>query len=257
MFRSILFVLMLLVATESWADFILLRDEHLDIVSKHTTGCLYHDSTAVLMPDGEVQGLNVQHCAKLQVLPGSKGDDFNVSDFGNVVILGGNIRTLSAAGYSTVDIFGGELWRLSTRHDSVVSISGGITTLLHLYADSVVSISGGTFGRIATHARSVVDISGGSFPDDVALYYHEDISCEGGEITFHGYDFRMSHCLVEDERIFGVGNLTGRWPDGTSCDVWITRNDGTIRVIPEPSTLILLTAAAVGLLAYVRRRRRS
>jgi len=62
---------------------------------------------------------------------------------------------------------------------------------------------------------------------------------------------------LDGDRVLGTGLLTGKWFDGTSWAIPIQKHDlgATIRVVPEPSTLVLLSIGAGGLLVFAWRRR--
>jgi len=251
-------VMALVVVRIGWANFTLNCDEHLDVISPHDVGHLNHRSTATIMVGGELRQLYVRDGAEVRVLSGGKVgpgvyaglyvDDIG-SATGSATILGGEVWTLYANDYSTVNVTGGEVWRLGAKAVSVISVSGGEVTNLHTHGSSNTDISGGIIGRLASDDRSVVDISGGSL---------NTLDCqEFSRVTFHGYDFfTTSPARLEDDQVVGYGRLSGKWFDGSSWTVNINRNDGRIRVIPEPSTLALLTFGALGLLAYGWRRRR-
>ncbi len=339
MFRSILIVLALFVATESRADFILVGDQHLEVVSSHAAGVLYDSSTADLVSGGSVKDVYVYDEALLQVLGGSIAGHgsgvydtgkmsmssgeihvLNVYDTGDVNITGGETTSwLYAHDASTVDISDGDIRLLSARGNSRIRISGG-KFYSHLQAwdsvhldisggvflrppslndTSVTNISGGYFlggGTICVADSSTLNVSGGTLSSGLHAMNASILSvsdCDFGSlqasgtstidvfsgssfdtlvvsgpstITFHGYDFRVLGGLrLEDGEVSGIhrgGTLIGKWPDGTPWAVSVggpSHTFATIRVIPEPTTLILLIIATAGLLAYSwsRRARRS
>ena len=169
---------------------------------------------------------------------------------------------------STINMSGGMAsYRLAACNSSTVNISGGATNWLGTYGTSTMNISGGSNGNGAQFYvcdSSTVNISGGSMPG-FSAYGTSNVNLSGGSvnwllacdtstITFYGQDFSLGAGLtLAGERVLGVGNLSGEWMDGTPMRVFINENDpgATIRIVPEPGTLAMLTMALVGLLALL------
>ncbi|MFO7902510.1 MAG: PEP-CTERM sorting domain-containing protein, partial [Pirellulaceae bacterium] len=83
------------------------------------------------------------------------------------------------------------------------------------------------------------DVSGGEV--DSLHAYHSST------VAFHARDFDFGPGLsLDGDRVLGTGNISGEWFDGTPWTVAITKNDSTIRAIPEPSALMLMAVALGG-----------
>ena len=256
--------LVLTVAGEARANFILTGSDHLDVTSSHSTGELWNSSTADVKASGQINSAYVNDDALLAV---SGGIVFNLYayDTSNVAFSGGSISCLKSYNTSSVAISGGSASLLYAYNTSSAAISGGDVNGLYALMTCSVAISGGDGDSLYSYdgASSVVisggtvsnmtidgsvDISGGSV-SDLEVYGTSSV------VTFHGYDFVATGGLtIDGQTVLGTGLLAGKWFDGTS---WMTSishhvSGATIRVVPEPATLSLL---ALGGLAMLRRKR--
>ena len=268
-------VVVLAVAGEGRADFVLFGTEHRDITSHHSKGILWDFSTADVKTLGHISSTAyVYDDAVLTISSGSVGGDVYAYNDSGVAVSGGtgdvygdlnaynNSRVAVSAGrvrggylnaYDTsrVDISGGsvETGYLNAYDTSHVDISGGsVDMLLSAYDTSRVDISGGNVGHLRAYNDNNVDISGGGV-DGLSAY-------DTSNITFYGTNFHAIDGLTLDgTMVLGTGLLMGKWFDGTSWITSISSHDSgaTIRAVPEPATLSLL---ALGSLVALRRRRR-
>ena len=156
------------------------------------------------------------------------------------IISGGTVYFLYAYESSTVDVSGGYVWGLFPKDSSSVNISGGTVEIISAYNSSSENISGGVVNSLSVISSGSAYISGGSVGELGVL--------RTSSATFYGRNFNISGGLVlNGDRILGTGTLTGEWMNGAPWMTTITANDSTatIRVIPEPATLLLFGLGAV------------
>ena len=130
---------------------------------------------------------------------------------------GGNVDSLDPYGFSTVNL------------------SGGGVSAIFAHDSSTTNISGGNINGLSVFDSSKVNVSGGS----IDFLYARDYSTT----TFQGRNFHLTGWLtLDDERVLGIGMLFGEWMDGTpfAIDIRVNQSTATIRVIPEPATVLLL-----------------
>ena len=266
-----------------------------DISSEDGSGWLYaHDGATINVLHGSVVGAGVggidANGDSVVNMTHGYTSGFHVHENSTVNVSDSRIKTFYAGGTSTVNIrdtFVGSLLgcgvhgALYARDDAEVNISGDcFVTAVRAGGNSVVNIAGGRFegdgegpygvhvsgnstvnitggvvvvglfggGGLCTHDGSTTNISGGAV--ELLSVYDEST------VTIRGRDFVLGDELsLDGDRVFGTGDLSGEWFDGTPWTVTITANDpgATILAIPEPATLGLL---ALGSLAVLRRRRR-
>jgi len=275
-----------LMAGTARADFVRQGTQHLDVTTSHDTGILYDTSTANVLAGGSISYAYTNDEASLHVWSGGTVGSLRAYDTSTVDISGGGLTNIFAyatstvdisggavpylyayatstvemsgggVGYlfaedtATVDISGGQVSSLNAEDTNTVDISGGQVTSLYAKDTSTVDVSGGTVSSLYAYDTNIVDISGGTVS---SLYAYRTST-----VTLHGYDFRTTAGLTLDgDRVLGTGTLTGKWY-GQDDTMWIMTISGhsasaTIRIVPEPATLTLLT---LGGLAILRRRRK-
>ena len=241
--------LVLAVAGEGRANFVLNGVEHLDVTSYHSTGVLWDFTTADVKNGGSINNAYVNDDAVLTVSGGTVSDHVYAYNTSDVVVSSGYVNIMKAYDTSSVDISGGNFSALSAYHTISVAVSGGSLNTLVAYNTTSVIISGGSLSTLDAYNTTNVVISGGSIRNRVSAY-------DTSVVTFHGYDFRATAGLTLDgETVLGTGILTGKWFDGTSWIIPISNHEpgATILAVPEPATLSLL---ALGSLVALRRRRR-
>lgn len=240
MFRSILVVLVLLVATESRADFVLSGSEHLEVNSRHDRGDLRDSSTVDLPLGGSIGTVFVMDEACLRLLGGSVGKLYvqgsveifagwssryttlNVGSGGVIDIISGVFgRTTKVTGSAgVVNIYGGTFPGYSgpsvcfyASESISVNVFGGIFEGgVSVYDKSNVVISGGTFSyRLFAGGTSSLDISGGTFLNNLVVTGSSTVNLSGGDfpvlivgdtssVFFQGYDFEALDGLYFDGR---------------------------------------------------------
>jgi hypothetical protein len=155
---------------------------------------------------------------------------------------------------STVTMSGGNVQGINVNANSTVNISGGnVNYEINAYDNSTVKISGGKVNSwITAYNNSTVKISGGN----VNSLFATDTS----SITFIGFDFVLGQGLSwgsDGQTILGRrGIISGKWYG--SSNIWGMyiawhASTATIRAIPEPATLLLLSFGGIGLM-FCRRK---
>ena len=183
-------------------------------------GLYAQHSSTITMSGGVVQGdLEAHYFASITMSDGVVWDDLAASETSNIMMSGGNVGgNLFASDFSTITMSGGNVG-----HD-----------LVSRYF-STVTMSGGTLG-------------------DFLMAY------ESSTIILKGSDFMVDGVPVPYGDLAALtGTLTGTLEFGDSLNNMFFQGgyagsvNGTIRLVPEPSTSLLL---AFGLMALAAGRRR-
>jgi hypothetical protein len=121
-------------------------------------------------------------------------------------------------------------------------------TSISVYATGTASIYGGVLnGDLNAAPGGTIDLLDGSVTGSL-------LTGGNGTIVIHGSDFNMPLGSVQPL----MGSLTGKLADGTPLSVTFNRNvrgNGNILLVPEPSTLVLLILASLGLAPFTQRNR--
>lgn len=142
-----------------------------------------------------------------------------------------------------LDMDGGTVQSLDMFNFSTADISGGsITQGVYVWDDITIDISDGDIGwNLDASDDSTVNLHGGTIDD--WLY-----ATDNSVVNIYGYDFDYD----PDAGGWNGGQLTGLWMDATPLTIDFLDNiavDSTyydhVNLVPEPTTLLLLTLGAV------------
>ena len=150
-------------------------------------------------------------------------------------------RALEARGYD------GDL--RAEEYSSITMSGGSVGGFLATYDDSSITMSGGSAYGLVGRSSSPITWSGGSVESTLGA----DL---GGSVEIIGTNFMVDGIPVPDgDLTAGIGTLTGTLLSGDSINnIFIIGSSGTITLIPEPTTALLL-ACGLAALAAARRRR--
>lgn len=156
---------------------------------------------------------------------GLVGSNLLVFQSSSILMTGGSVESsLGADFYATVTIGGGQI--------------GGLV----MFGASAATVTGGSIGT--AEVVGSMALRGGQL--DYLLVYG------GGAVTIFGSDFRLDGIPVGFGAIdAGLGRLTGRLASGDSLDLEFERSvfgappSGTITLVPEPNTIVLLGVSLV------------
>ncbi len=137
---------------------------------------------------------------------------------------------------STIKIYGGHVDATIWAYDnSEVYLSGGsVKSALFLRDNSVATLLGGSLGTgIVLENSSQISIWGSGFEVDGISAGYGIITNTGEYVDGYG-------------RAYSYGTLTGKLYSGeTINNVFYIYNDSTIELVPEPTTLLLLSLGTV------------
>jgi hypothetical protein len=174
---------------------------------------------------------------------------------------------------STLTMSGGAVGiSLEAWDDSTITLSGG-TVMNHLgaHGSSIITMSDGYVGStLYVENSSIFTMTGGFVGDTLEVHSSASFTMSGGTIggqlhagqsstiTIVGYDFAVNNNPVPYGDLTAVfGRLTGTLASGDPIDNIFYQGGGsytgTITLVPEPSTALLLAFGLVGLAAGRRR----
>ena len=208
------------------------------------------------------------------ITDGAIGADFTVLGFATANIQGGDIGDLSAAAFSTINFSGGTVsgsfgltgqadisggtfnGAFNVSNDPTIPSTTGIT--------GVANISGGTFNdTIIASGVGTLNVSGGSFNGDFLFLNGGVLNLFGSEFFLDGVE--LTELVVGEAFTILDRNvaLTGMLADGSPFafdlnDVFTIGGDTflgstvAVTLIPEPSSLLLMTVCGLSLLGRRR-----
>jgi hypothetical protein len=203
--------------------------------------------------------IDVYDSSRLNVYSGriaATDEGVTAHDTSIVNIHGGEISSASAGGTSLVNVFGGEF----KSQDGIQAFGHG-----------TVNVYDGLFhGRVDAEGWGTVNIFDGTFEAGVAATDQEgQMHIFGGSIsrleveewcqmTVYGTSFNYPHGPIHDNAGMLTGVLASGQPISAEFNIDKTYSEDVsiVLAVPEPSTLVLATTSAVGMLAFLRRRRR-
>lgn len=188
-------------------------------------------------------------------------------------------------------VSGGSVSDLVVMDSSAITMTGGYADLVAAYGSSAITMSGGLgAGGVRAYGSSTITMSGGSVGEDLEANGYSSVKMSSGwvqerlvardsaALTMTGglvggvlaaEDFSTLMIVGSGFAVDGTpvpfgnltalnGTLTGTLASGESLDNEFWQGGGfytgTIRLVPEPSTGLLVGGGLVGLLAVQRRR---
>jgi hypothetical protein len=218
---------------------------------------------------GFVNALSIYDSSNLNMTGGLTGD-VQTYNFASASLTGGWINTAGACGSSRLSISGslhvdGGIWAddyatitladvgmeglLASGSSSIIMLGGSVYGL-NMWDTSVLTMSGGDAGYLTVEGASTVSVSGGS----PGVVHASDFST----VTIRGRDFAVDGTPVPYGKLelasLGYVLLTGTLESGENLNNWVYQRDptATFRLIPEPSTALLLAFGLAGLAATRR-----
>jgi hypothetical protein len=181
---------------------------------------------------------------------GAVFNTLQVSDNSVLNMTGGVARNhIRAVGNSVMNVTGGEGGDVSASGIAVANIDGGVFYHMNANNASQVNVTGGRFNSLAGVGSSTSTVSGGIVRD---LYARES-----SLIRLVGNDFMVDGIAVPYGDLAALsGTLTGTLASGDPLAAGFKQGGyaggfihytGTITLVPEPSTALLLACGLTGL----------
>ena len=210
-----------------------------------------HHTCVVNMTGGIIRGnLQAYDASVLNVSGGSFGLSVVARDSSTAYLTGGNSEVVSALDSSTMNISGGDFEFVWASGESMLTVSAGKFSSLNCEHTSTAIISGGTFDSVAARGPSILMISGGMIDEISAGIHPVPSTCV---VTVRGDGFNYPSGEIPETS----GTLTGMLASGEPINAGFEILDGaSIVLVPEPSSLAMLSAAVVVLLTCAWRKRR-
>jgi hypothetical protein len=276
--KQALTILVFLVVTGSTrADFFLYSNNQLTVGSYHSQGDLHDTSSVFITSGGNVTNLNSWGFSTVNISGGSFGNLYawdsstvnmssgglwysllEVSDSSTANISDGSIGSGNAYGHSTINISGGYVdYCIRGYGSSTINMFGGYVNTPAPNDSSIMNMFGGSAYWFSAEGSSTSNIFGGSI-DEFYAVGSPTVNISGGSIeslhardtsttNIFGQNFQYSSGLILDgNRVFGTGILSGEWLDGTPWAIDIMENYSTATIlVPEPATLLFFGLGAV------------
>ena len=241
-------------------------------------GLLYaHDFSTVDILDGAVSVVRAYTSSTVDISDGSVSS-FYADNSSTVNMSGGAVNSLSASDVGIVNMSGGSVSYLSATDSSTLSISGGlIDNNLRAYSSSVVTfnvrdfrlgagltldgerllgtgiLSGEWVDELRWEVNVATNSGAGIF---VSLVGTGDTNCDG-VVDEADAAILATNWLTSTEATWRQGDFNGDYAvDDIDATMLAANWTGPLATVPEPGSITLLVCGALGLLAYVCRRRR-
>ncbi len=165
---------------------------------------------------------------------GSSGNELAADANGSLYVSGGtSLKLVTGASADSAYVL----------DDSFLEIEDAEITDLKTYDTSVVEMYGGSIANLYANMDSTVHVYGGDIQGIM------DVSCAGTVIIYAGGPSSIEQGTLDDLS----GSINVQLTDGNFLSVDYEKSpDATIMIVPEPASMLLITAGAL----LIRRRKR-
>jgi len=185
------------------------------------------------------------------IVDGDEYDDINIYNSASVTMTGGTVDSVLTHNTSKLLVYDGYIRKVDSWDNSTIEISGGTFNSTDPSGNSIISFSGSAqtsgvvvesfgsfdmYGGIATFVglwgSGVTNLSGGVISDYI-------LATDDSIVNIYGYDLSISTTGGS----YGFGQVSGFWDNDLpfTIDLKDSETYDHVNLIPEPSSLILLT----------------